>query len=60
MNSRQAWAYLGVEERFLRRLVAERRIAYYKFGPGKRSPLIFDKADLDTYLDEHRIESQSS
>ena len=53
----EAYVYLGVEERFLRRLVAEKRIDYYKLGPGKRSPLLFAVVDLDAYLARCRVEA---
>lgn len=43
---------LAVTERFMRRLVAERRIPYFKVGKYVR----FDPADLDTWLDERRVD----
>lgn len=41
-----AAAYLGVKESFVRRLVLEKRIRYYKVGKLVR----FRAADLDTFL----------
>jgi hypothetical protein len=38
----------------MRRLVFERRIPFYKLGPGRRSPLRFERADLDRFLQAHR------
>ena len=43
---------LAVTERFMRRLVAERRIPYFKVGKYVR----FDPANLDTWLDEQRVD----
>jgi len=43
---------LAVPERFMRRLVAERRIPYFKVGKYVR----FDPADLDSWLDERRVD----
>ncbi|MEM7341846.1 MAG: helix-turn-helix domain-containing protein [Actinomycetota bacterium] len=43
--------WLEVKERFIRRLVAERRIEYHKFG----SHIRFDARDLDAYADANRV-----
>ena len=43
--------YLNVSERYMRRLVAERRIAYLKLGRLLR----FSEADLDAYLEACRV-----
>lgn len=48
-----AAAYLGVSQRFMRRLVAERRIAFVKLGRHVR----FDVADLDGFIDAGRVEA---
>ena len=40
-------------ERYLRRLVAERRIPYHK--PGGR--LVFDLADIDALVENSRVEA---
>ncbi len=48
----QAAAYLNVSERFVRRLVAERRIAFHKVGHFLR----FQAADLDAFLEAGRVE----
>lgn len=42
---------LGVTVRFVRRLVAERRIPYVKVGKFVR----FDPADVERWIDDHRI-----
>lgn len=47
-----------MSERFLRRLVFEKRIPHYKLGDGKRSPLLFDSRELDEWLGECRVEVQ--
>jgi excisionase family DNA binding protein len=51
MTAQQAAAYLGVTIRFVRRLIAERRIDFYKEGRLVRiSPDV-----LDGYLDSCRV-----
>lgn len=47
--------HLTVSVRFMRTLVAERRIPYLKVGKFIR----FDRADLDTWLDRCRIDEAS-
>jgi excisionase family DNA binding protein len=49
---KEAAAYLGRGERFLRRLVFERRIRYYKVGKF----LAFDVADLEAFLNAEVVE----
>lgn len=44
---------LGTTERFVRRLVAERRVPFHKVGRFVR----FDPADIDEWLGEHRVDS---
>jgi excisionase family DNA binding protein len=46
-----AAAYLGVKPRYIRHLVHERRIAYYKVGRLLR----FEQRDLDHFLATGRI-----
>ena len=48
----EAAAYLNVSERFVRRLVAERRVAFHKVGHFVR----FRAADLDAFLEAGRVE----
>jgi excisionase family DNA binding protein len=43
----------GVSDRTLRRLIAERRIAYTRAGTQIR----FRRDDVDEYLDRHRVEA---
>ena len=44
--------YLGITEAFVRRLVLERRILYYKLGKFVR----FRAEDLDTFVERGRVE----
>ena len=44
---------LGTTERFVRRLVCERRIPFHKVGKYVR----FDPRDIDDYLAERRVEA---
>ncbi len=50
----QAGEYLGTGERFIRRLIAERRIAYVKIGKYVR----LERATLDALVDSGRVPSQ--
>ena len=52
LTLREAAAYLNVTERYMRRLVAERRIAYHKVGRLLR----FRVADLEELLQAGRVE----
>ncbi len=47
-----AAAHLGVSEAFVRRLVLEKRVRYYKVGKFVR----FRPADLDAFVDAGRID----
>jgi excisionase family DNA binding protein len=47
----QAAEYLGVKPRFIRRLVAEKRIPYVKLG----SHLRLDDNDLDAFVEAGRV-----
>lgn len=46
-----AAAYLDVSPRFIRRLIAERRLAFVKLGRHVR----FDIDDLDAFIDSGRV-----
>jgi excisionase family DNA binding protein len=48
----EAARYLNVTDRYIRRLVAEQRIAYFKVGRLLR----FAAVDLDAYLEACRVE----
>jgi excisionase family DNA binding protein len=48
----EAAAYLNVAERYMRRLVTDRRIPYFKVGRLLR----FSAEDLDAFLERGRIE----
>lgn len=48
--------YLGVTVRHIRRLVAEKRIPYIKWG----SMLHFDLDEIDAWIDEHRHPARRS
>lgn len=55
LDVQQAAAYLGTGERFIRRLVAERRIVFYKVGRHVR----FAVADLEAFARAGRVEPVS-
>ncbi len=46
---------LGVSDRFVRRLVEERRIAFHKIGRYVR----FDRSDVDDWIARNRIEERA-
>ncbi len=50
----QAGEFLGTGERFVRRLITERRIAYVKVGKYVR----LERATLDAFVDAGRVHSQ--
>jgi excisionase family DNA binding protein len=52
----EAASWLGVDVRFMRRLVAERRITYYKVGRYLR----FDAVDLDDFLQAARVDKSEA
>ncbi|WP_280461279.1 helix-turn-helix domain-containing protein [Nocardia carnea] len=51
LNVEEAAEYLGTGVRFVRRLVAERRIVFYKLGNHVR----FTAADLDAFAEAGRV-----
>lgn len=52
INVAGAARYLGITEAFVRRLVLERRIRYYKLGKFVR----FRADDLDAFVERGRVE----
>ncbi|SEO59873.1 excisionase family DNA-binding protein [Trujillonella endophytica] len=50
----QAGEYLATGERFVRRLIAERRIGYVKVGKYVR----LERSTLDAFVDAGRVHSQ--
>lgn len=52
LDVERAAAYLGVSQPFVRRLVLERRVRYYKVGKFVR----FRSADLDVFVNAGRME----
>ncbi len=52
---KQLASRLGVSERFVRRLVEERRIAFHKIGRYVR----FDPCDVDDWIARNRIEERA-
>lgn len=47
--------YLGVTERYVRRLTAERRLPFIKTGSGRTSPVRFDPDKLDEWIEAHSV-----
>jgi excisionase family DNA binding protein len=52
LDVKGAGAYLGVPESFVRRLVLEKRVRYYKLGKYLR----FKPSDLDAMVESGRVE----
>ncbi len=46
----KAAEYTGLEERYLRRLVAEKRIPHIKMSPGRTGRVYFDPDELDGWI----------
>ncbi|MBN6037362.1 helix-turn-helix domain-containing protein [Amycolatopsis sp. 195334CR] len=53
LNVTQAATYLGTSVRFIRRLIAERRIAFHKVGAHVRIAV----GDLETFVQAGRVEA---
>lgn len=53
--------YLGVKERYIRRLIQERRIQHFKLGAkeGRGGKIRFSPEDLDRFMDDSRVEAKS-
>jgi excisionase family DNA binding protein len=58
LDVRGAASYLGTTPRHVRRLVEERRISFVKLGDGRSSPLRFDTARLDEWIEAHTVEPE--
>lgn len=56
LDVEEAATHLGTPVRFIRRLIAERRIRFYKIGRYVR----IDRHDLDDYIAAHRVEARPS
>ena len=54
MSAAEAADYLGVTERWVRRAIFERRVAYHKVG---RLVRLYPD-DLDAYLEAHRVDAE--
>ena len=52
----EAADYLNVPHGYLRWLVAEKRVASVKFGPGRGSSIRFRRSDLDALIGSRRSE----
>ncbi|QFU92936.1 helix-turn-helix domain-containing protein [Amycolatopsis sp. YIM 10] len=53
LNVTQAATYLGTSVRFIRRLIAERRIAFHKVGAHVRIAV----GDLESFVQSGRVEA---
>jgi excisionase family DNA binding protein len=47
--------YLGLSERYMRRLVTEKRIPHVKMSPGQTGRIYFDPAKLDAWVESRAI-----
>ena len=56
LNIRQAAVYVNCSVKTLRRLVMERRVAYWQRA--YKAPLFFDINDLDAYIQSIRISAR--
>lgn len=56
LTVKEAATYVGVSERFMRRLMEERKIPFHKHGEFQASPVRIAQDDLDRYLSTTRVE----
>lgn len=52
MDCKLAGEYTSLGERYMRRLVFEKRIAYVKVG----HKVLFERATLNKFIEDHRVE----
>jgi excisionase family DNA binding protein len=51
LTVKQAAQYIGMSQWFIRELVYGRKVPYINVG----KKIMFDRSDLDTYLDERKV-----
>ena len=57
LDKRQAAKLIGIHPRTLDLWQNQRRIPFIKLGPGRRGLVRFRRADLEAFLQSHRVEA---
>lgn len=52
--------YTGLDEQYLRRLVAEKRIPHLKMSPGRTGRIFFDPDKLDEWITSRGVDAERS
>jgi len=60
LNVRNAAVYLGVPVGTLRRWAHNRQIPFVKSGEGRSSTVLFDRVDLDAWIEAHKVPADAS
>jgi excisionase family DNA binding protein len=55
LDYEDAAEYTGLREKYLRRLVAEKRIPHVKMSPGRTGRIFFDPDKLDEWIASHAV-----
>ena len=55
LDKRQAAKLIGIHERTLDLWQNQRRIPFIKLGAGRRALVRFRRADLESFLETHRV-----
>jgi excisionase family DNA binding protein len=57
LTKSQAAKLIGIHERTLDLWQSQRKIPFIKLGSGRRALVRFRRADLDAFLQSHRVEA---
>jgi len=57
LDKHEAAKLIGIHERTLDLWQSQRRIPFIKLGNGRRSLVRFRRADLEAFLQSHRVEA---
>ena len=58
MSPHEAADFLHVHPQTIYKAIRARQIAHHKLGPGPRARVRLRRADLEAWLDSHRIEAR--
>ncbi len=56
----EASSYTGLEENYLRRLVAEKRVPHIKMSPGRTGRIRFDPDKLDEWITSLGVDAEQA
>lgn len=60
MDVRQLAEYLGQSERYVRRLIEERRLPFTKTSAARSAKVLFKVSDVERWLAANRVEAEAS